>query len=62
MMSSFEQLMGLKINFNKSEATCFGKATERMDVYARIFTCKVGKFPFRYLGVPMHFKKLANID
>jgi hypothetical protein len=33
-----------------------------MDVYAHIFTCKVGKFPFWYLGVPMHFKKLANID
>jgi hypothetical protein len=58
----FEQLTGLKINFNKSEVSCFGKATDSIDMYARIFTCKVGMFPFRYLGVPMHFKKLANVD
>jgi hypothetical protein len=55
----FEQLIGLIINFNKSEVTCFGKAVDRIDVYARIFTCKVGLFPFRYLGVPMHYKKTS---
>jgi hypothetical protein len=51
----FEQLTGLKIKLNKSEVSCFGKATDSIDVYARIFTCKVGMFPFWYLGVPMHF-------
>ena len=34
----------------------------KKDIYAQIFTCKVGDFPFRYLGVPMHYKRLANSD
>jgi hypothetical protein len=47
----------LKINFNKSEVSFFSKAVEKKDVYAHLFTCKVGKFPFKYLGVTMHVKK-----
>ena len=31
-------------------------------MYAYIFTCKKGEFSFRCLGVPMHFKELANSD
>ena len=25
-------------------------------------TCQSGKYPFRYLGIPMHFRKLSNAD
>ena len=52
----FEQLTGLKINFHKSEVSFFGKAVEKHDEYAYIFTCKKGDFPFKYLGIPMHYK------
>jgi hypothetical protein len=58
----FEQLSGLKIKFYKSEVCCFGEAKIIEDQYASIFTCKKGVLPFRYLGVPIHYKRLRNSD
>jgi hypothetical protein len=62
ILSTFEQLSGLKINFHKSEIFCFGKAKEHEVFYLQLFGCKVGTFPFRYLGLPMHTRKLNNKD
>ncbi|WVZ90567.1 hypothetical protein U9M48_036858 [Paspalum notatum var. saurae] len=55
-------LSGLKINFHKSEIFCFGQAKECESLYSTLFGCKVGEYPFRYLGLPMHFRKLNNKD
>ena len=41
---------------------CFGKAKEHEAEYSQLFGCDVGKFPFRYLGLPMHYRKLSNSD
>jgi hypothetical protein len=30
--------------------------------YSQLFGCGVGKFPFRYLSLPMHTRKLSNKD
>jgi hypothetical protein len=30
--------------------------------YSRIFCCKEGSFPFKYLGVPLHYEKLRRED
>ena len=56
----FEQLSGLKINFHKSELFCFGKAKEEVDQYKQLFGCESGSFPFRYLGIPIYFRKLLK--
>jgi hypothetical protein len=56
----FEQLSGLKINFQKSELFFFGKAKDFEDDYINLFGCAHGSFPFRYLGIPIHFRKLKN--
>lgn len=58
----FEQLSGLKINFNKSEVFCLGEAREKQGLYSQIFTCKIGALPMRYLGVPIDKKRLHNSD
>jgi hypothetical protein len=58
----FEQLLCLKINFQKSELYCFGKAKEKMQEYATIFTCAVGNVPFKYLGILMHHSRLCRRD
>ena len=58
----FEKLSGLKINFHKSGLFCFGQAKECYDQYSNIFGCKLGSFPVKYLGIPMHFRKLSNKD
>ena len=60
ILSLFEQLSGLKINFHKSEVFCFGKAKDHQDDYRSIFGCEVGELPFRYLGIPIHYRKLLN--
>jgi hypothetical protein len=62
LLSLFEQLSGLKINFHKSEIFCFGKGKEHEVEYSQLFGYEVGKFPFRYLGLPMHYRKLSNSD
>jgi hypothetical protein len=56
----FEQLSGLKINFHKSEIYCFGEAKEVENEYRFIFGCESGTFPFKYLGIPIHFRNLKN--
>ena len=62
VLLTFEQLSGLKINFHKSELYCFGEALEYRDQYAQLFSCQVGNFPFRYLGIPIHCRKLRNAE
>jgi hypothetical protein len=62
VLSVFEQLWGLKINFHKSELYCYGKAKDHEHEYAQLFGCKAGNTPFRYLGIPMHHKRLSNKD
>jgi hypothetical protein len=54
-----EQLSGLKINFHKSEIFCFGKAKEDESDYKHLF-CEIGSLPFKYLGIPIHYRKLLN--
>jgi len=62
ILSTFEQLSGLKINFHKSEIFCFGRAKEHQEFYSQLFGCEMGNYHFRYLGLPMHTRKLSNKD
>jgi hypothetical protein len=62
LLCVFEQLSGLKINFYKSEIFCFGQAKDCEIQYSQLFGCKIGAFPFKYLGIPMHYRKLSNRD
>jgi hypothetical protein len=60
LLCVFEQLSGLKIH--KSEIFCFSKAKDYELAYSQLFSCKTGDFPFKYLGIPMHYRKLNNRD
>jgi retron-type reverse transcriptase len=62
VLSAFEKLSGLKINFYKSELFYFGDTKERSAEYVRLFGCKEGEFPFRYLSIPMNPSRLSNRD
>jgi hypothetical protein len=59
-LALFEQLSSLKINFHKSEIFCFGKAKYDENSYRTIFGCEVGSLPFKYLGIPIHYRTLLN--
>ena len=38
-------------------------AKEKIEAqYSELFGCKLGSYPFRYLGIPMHYRKLNNND
>jgi hypothetical protein len=56
----FEQLSGLKINFHKSELFCFGKSKDMESDYKHLFGCEIGSLTFKYLGIPIHYRKLFN--
>ena len=47
ILSAFEQLSGLKINYHKSELFCFGDAQDDADQYAELFGCGQGQFPLQ---------------
>jgi hypothetical protein len=62
LLCAFEQLSGLNINFHKSEIFYFDEARNFENIYSQLFECQVGAYPFKYLGIPMHYKRLNNID
>ncbi|WVZ51083.1 hypothetical protein U9M48_002262 [Paspalum notatum var. saurae] len=62
VLNNFEQLSGLKINFHKSELFLYGEAKNFREEYVQLFGCKEGPFPFRYLGISMHHRKINNKD
>jgi hypothetical protein len=62
VLSAFEMLSSLKINFHKSELFCFGEVKNKSEEYIWLFGCNEGDFPFRYLGIPMSPTKLSNGD
>jgi hypothetical protein len=62
ILCAFKQLSGLKINYHKSEIICFGEAKNSEQEYSHLFGCQMGGYPFKYLGIPMHYKKLRNSD
>ena len=62
ILSAFEQLSGLKINFHKRKLFCFGKAQDAAAQHAEIFGCGQGQFTIMYLGIPIHYRKLTNAE
>jgi hypothetical protein len=62
LLCAFEKLSGLKINFHKSELFCYGEAKQMEQQYTELFGCDLGEYPFRYLGIPMHHKRITNAD
>lgn len=55
LLCAFEQILGLKINFHKSELFCFGEAWDVETQYAELFGCKSGDLPQKYLGISIHY-------
>ena len=53
LLLSFELMSGLKINFHKCEMLSMGIDSEEGQRIADLLNCKVGKFPFMYLGLPL---------
>jgi hypothetical protein len=62
LMVCFEKLSGMKINYHKSDLYPVNLEEDESHNYVKIFCCKIGSFPFKYLGVPLHYEKLRRED
>jgi hypothetical protein len=62
LLVCFERLSGMTINYHKSDLTPINLDEEESQNYSRIFYCNVGAFPFKYLGMPLHYEKLRKED
>jgi hypothetical protein len=62
LLVCFEKRSGMKINYNKNDLVPINLDEEETKMYARIFCCKLGSFPFKYPGVPLHHEKLRRED
>jgi hypothetical protein len=62
LMVCFEKLSGMKINYSNSELTTINLEEGESNNYARIFYCKLGNFPFKYLRVSLHYEKVRRED
>lgn len=52
LLSCFEQLSGMKINYNKNDLLTLGLSEEEKNNYARLFFCNIGTFPLKIPGSP----------
>jgi hypothetical protein len=55
----FEEMSGLKINYHMSEVIVMGQSVEIQHRVADMLNCKLGAFPFVYLGLPISDRKLT---
>jgi hypothetical protein len=62
LLVCFEQMSGMKINYDKSDLLTIGLEEDEENYFAQIFCCKKSEFPIKYLGVPLHFTKLRKED
>ena len=49
----FESMSGLKVNFNKSMLVGMNISDSWLNEAATMLSCKVGRIPFMYLGLPI---------
>jgi hypothetical protein len=58
----FEAISGMRINFYKSEVIPMNVDDREAHEIAHLLNCPIGALPFKYLGVPLHYKKLKRED
>ncbi|XP_071679612.1 uncharacterized mitochondrial protein AtMg00310-like [Lolium perenne] len=55
-------MSGLRINFHKSEVMVLGTTDQEKQSIANMLNCKLGSFPFTYLGLPIGDKTITAVD
>jgi hypothetical protein len=54
LLIGFENLIGLKINYTKSEIIHLNISEQECTIMTQSFGCKIGKFLIKYLGALLH--------
>jgi hypothetical protein len=58
----FENMSGLKINFDKSEVLVMGMSAPEQRRIVNLLNCRLGQFPMKYLGLPVSSSPLRVSD
>jgi hypothetical protein len=61
LLSVYEQLSGMIINFSKCDLVHINIPDEQINVLAQVFGCKVSSFLLKYLGVQLRKEDLQPI-
>ncbi|GKC96258.1 reverse transcriptase domain, reverse transcriptase zinc-binding domain protein [Tanacetum coccineum] len=51
ILKCFEEVSGLKVNYNNSKLFSIGVSVSDIEEMARWMSCSMGEFPFTYLGL-----------
>jgi hypothetical protein len=62
ILTCFEQISGMRINYHKSELIPINVEVEECNTFLETFGCVLGSFPIKYLGIPLHYDKLKSED
>lgn len=62
VLTCFELMSGMRINFHKSEMIPLNLDKPQTNDMTTIFGCPVGTFPINYLGIPFHYQNLSRVD
>jgi hypothetical protein len=60
ILSCYEAMSGMKINFEKSEVFTVGLSGDEQHQAATILGCKIGTFPMKYFGMPVSYCKVTK--
>ena len=60
VLSWFEQVSGMRINYEKSELIPINLDEDELHPFFDCLGCSQGKFPIKYLGIPLHYEKLSK--
>jgi len=58
----FEQISGMRVNFHKSEIIPMNLSDLEAHDLSHFFSCPLGEFPIKYLGIPLHYDNLRRED
>jgi hypothetical protein len=62
LLPCFENMSGLRINFHKSEVMVLGSTDQEQEAIANMLNCKLGSFPFTYMGLPISDMAIPAVD
>jgi hypothetical protein len=62
LLSCFEQMSGMRINFHKCDLIAINVDDESAQNLSQTLSCGLRKFPMKYLGVHLHYKNLRKED
>jgi hypothetical protein len=61
LLACFEQMSGMRINFHKCDMVPINLEQDEAQTFAQTLS-RLGSFPMKYLGAPLHYKKLRRED